>query len=122
MIGIRLIVLLSLAVVSFGSSADERPDHFRGLPAETLEQALDNFADYNSRLAAILEQDELTLRDLVTIHELTYTLENALERINAELSELAETLESLHVASEEVDYEGTRQHGRTYLETARRIR
>ena len=66
----------------------------RAEPAETMEQALANFSEYNARLAALLEQDELTMADLAQIHQLTYTLENALERINDDLEDLAETLET----------------------------
>lgn len=39
-----------------------------------------NFSEYNQRLAELLTQDELAITDLGTVHELTYTLENALNR------------------------------------------
>jgi len=102
-------------------TADGRADHFTGLPADTLEQAAANFSEYNTRLAAILGRNELTAEDMHNIHVLTYTLENALERINAELAVLADTLEELHVASETADYEGAKKHGAAYLNTARKL-
>jgi hypothetical protein len=55
------------------------------------------------------------------VHELTYTLENALETINAEFTELAKTLEATHVASESGDAKKTKEEGTRYLNTARQI-
>jgi gas vesicle protein len=113
------------AIVAMGTAPaigdEERVDHYRGLPAETLEEAVTNFSEYNTRLAAVLDKPELTAEDLESVHEITYTLENALEKINAEMDELAETLEALHLASETDDPEGTKSHGADYLETARTI-
>ncbi|MCC5858970.1 MAG: hypothetical protein JJT90_12495 [Ectothiorhodospiraceae bacterium] len=101
--------------------ADQRPDHFQGLPANTLEDALTNFSEYNGRLAALLDTDQFTDEDMVRIHQLTYTLENALEKIIADLDALADTLEELHLASETARYEDARRHGRAYLDVARQI-
>lgn len=103
------------------AAADDPIAHFKGKPAETLAEAVANFSEYNARLAEILEAQELTALDLGAIHELTYTLEIALEKINEELAELADTLEELHVASETADYDGARSHGAAYLETARTV-
>ncbi|AGA32292.1 hypothetical protein TVNIR_0592 [Thioalkalivibrio nitratireducens DSM 14787] len=104
-----------------GATAEERIDHFNGLPAETLEDAVQNFSEYNNRLAAIVAKDELTASDLATVHELTYTLENALEKINDELAALADLLEEVHVASETADAASTVEKGRAYLDTARTV-
>jgi hypothetical protein len=115
----------SLLTIAFGFAlpvlADDRPQHFAGEPAESLEQALANFAEYNARIAAILEQDELDPTDLGRIHELTYTLENALERIDEEYDRLEEQLEELHLASEGADTDKARQLGETYLGNAHRF-
>jgi hypothetical protein len=115
----------SLLTVAFGFAlpalADDRPQHFEGEPAESLEQALANFAEYNARIAAVLEQDELDPTDLGRIHELTYTLENALERIDDEYDRLEEQLEELHLASEGADTDKARQLGETYLGNAHRF-
>ncbi len=104
------------------SMADDRVDHFAGEPAETLDQALANFSEYNTRLEAVLEKETLDFPDMRVIHELTYTLENALEKIREDMAVLAETLEALHLASETGDEDGSRRHGEAYLETARLIR
>jgi len=114
-------LLTMTSCFSLATYASERPDHFKGEPAETMEQALANFSEYNARLAALLEQDELTMADLAQIHQLTYTLENALERINDDLEDLAETLETLHLSSETADIEAARNNAEIYLNDARRF-
>lgn len=110
------------AFLGLGSAtAEDRVDHFTGLPAETLEVAVHNFSEYNKRLAAIVAKEELNASDLATVHELTYTLENALEKINDELAALADLLEDVHVASETGDAVSTLAKGRAYLSTARTV-
>lgn len=91
-----------------------RVDHFQGEPAETLSDALSNFSEYNRLLEERLS-GELTDEDLVAIHQLTYTLENALEKIDEELSDLAEVLEEVHVASESFDREALAESAEEYL-------
>lgn len=110
-----------LALGLSGAAHAERPDHFKGKPAETLSAAVTNFSDYNQQLAAILAKDSLAPADMVKVHELTYTLENALEKISAELTALAETLEEVHVASEKLDANAVKTQGQKYLGTAREI-
>jgi|TARA_R110000851_G_scaffold328522_1_gene499412 membrane-bound lytic murein transglycosylase len=106
----------------FGSAlASERPDHFHGKPADTLEAALTNFAEYNRELAAILKKEEVTSIDMAQIHELTYTLENALNKIRSDLNGLAETLEKVHVASERAETGVVRVQGSAYLNLADKI-
>ncbi|MCA1806064.1 MAG: hypothetical protein LC646_12220 [Xanthomonadaceae bacterium] len=113
--------LVTLLTIGGPAHADERPDHFKGLPANTLEEAVRNFSEHNHKLEAVLTQDTLTSRELFAIHELTYTLENALERINTELEALAETLEEVHVASETADTETVRSKGGEYLSVSRKM-
>lgn len=116
-------LITSLFALSFSAmiQAEERPDHFKGKPSETLEQAVANFSEYNGKLADLLAKDALSPHDLHQVHELTYTLENALEKLNAELVELANTLEAVHVASESGDAKTTQEQGASYLDTARKV-
>lgn len=112
---------LALGLAGAARADEERIDHYERKPAETLAAAVANFADYNAKLAAVLGKDELSDRDLEAVHEITYTLETALERIRQDLAGLAETLEALHVASESHDTAGTKAHGTAYLATARTV-
>lgn len=95
-------------------------EHFKGLPAENLTQAVTNFAEYNQKLADVLAGD-ITNEAMVEVHELTYTLENALEKIHAEVTELVDTLEELHLASEAFDPEAVKLQGEAYLSVATEI-
>ncbi|WP_355662226.1 DUF6746 family protein [Halomonas salifodinae] len=111
-----------LAALTFGLVGEalaERVDHFQGEAAETLQAAVEHFSEYNQRLEALLAQETLSDEELVQVHELTYTLENALETISAEVAELAEELEEVHLASERLDSEGVKRHGRVYLDKAK---
>ncbi|MCH8543662.1 MAG: hypothetical protein LAT61_08835 [Alcanivorax sp.] len=114
--------LLGLTLL-FGSglALADRADHFEGLPADTLEQAVANLSEYNRKLAALVAQDSLSPQDMHAVHQLTYTLENALERIHTELGDLAEVLEEVHVASETADPDTVLQQGRAYLDKARTL-
>lgn len=116
-------LITSLFALSLSAmiQAEERPDHFKGKSSETLEQAVANFSEYNGKLADLLAKDALSPHDLHQVHELTYTLENALEKLNAELTELANTLEAVHVASENGDAKTTKEQGARYLDTARKV-
>lgn len=99
----------------------ERIDHFKGEPAPDLATAVANFSTYNEKLAEILAADELDMQELGTVHELTYTLENALETITEQVSEMAVTLEEVHLGSETADVERVQLNGAAYLEAAQTL-
>ena len=103
------------------AAAEEKSGHFKGKPSETLEEALNNFSQYNHKLSEILNQKTLSPVDMQHVHELTYTLENALEKINASMIELAALLEAVHVGSESGDMTATQTEGVRYLDMARQI-
>ncbi len=113
-------VLVALSL-SMSAHAEQRPDHFQGKPAETLNAALANFSEYNEQLSALLAKRHLETADMAKVHELTYTLENALHKIRSEFDGLAETLEEVHVASERLDAGTVKARGRRYLEMASQI-
>lgn len=113
-------VLTVSLLVAASAMAEESAKHFAGLAAPDLETAVSNFSEYNNRLETVLN-GELTDNDLMTIHQLTYTLENALEKINIDLEELAQTLEKVHVASETYNREALKEAGSAYLKTSRII-
>lgn len=109
------LALTSALLLSDAGIAQERPDHFKGLDAPTLEVAVANLTSYNQKLKQRLEGD-ITDKDMVAIHELTYTLENALETIANEVKHIADLLEEVHVASETFDANTIRKSGASYLE------
>lgn len=96
----------------------ERVDHYKGKPSNTLSEAWVNFSESNRRLEKLLA-GELGNADIATVHELTYTLENAVKKINESLSEVAETLEEVHVASETFDAATVKSKGEVYLSVSK---
>lgn len=95
-------------------------DHFKGQPANTLEQAVANISEYNNQLETLLTS-ELSPEVLGQIHILTYTLENALEKLDDSIDQLEDTLEKVHKASEHADSETVQSAGKQYLSNSRKI-
>ena len=89
--------------------------HFKGVPSHTLEEAVKNFSEYNKKLAVIMQKQELKPVDMAEIHQLTYTLENALAKIEDALERIEDNLEEVHQASEKGDYDKALKKGREYL-------
>nr|WP_298413688.1 DUF6746 family protein [uncultured Halomonas sp.] len=116
-----LLAMLCTSLLATAAHADDRPEHFEGQTANTLKEAVSNASEANAQLAKLLDQDDLTNDDFATIHELTYTLENALEKIEDELDVIADDLEEVHQGSEALDQERVRTHGTSYLEAARTL-
>lgn len=116
-------VALTATLLSGGAAwaTDSRPQHFKGVESADLASAMKNLAEYNQRLSTLFENKTLTPEDLVVVHRLTYTLENALDRISVEVDALAETLELVHVASETAQAETVRKEGVKYLEMANEL-
>ncbi|QIB67482.1 hypothetical protein G3T16_01045 [Kineobactrum salinum] len=113
--------IVLVPVFSGAALSSERPDHFKGKPSETLAAALLNFRDHNKELGDILDKNDLSPRRMVEIHELTYTLENALNKIRSELDGLAAMLEEVHLASEQTDTHTVQSTGSAYLKMADEI-
>ncbi len=118
---LALFVTVMLFGYSVFAAAEEKPGHFKGKSSETLEEAVGNFSEYNQKLSKLLSQKTLSPVDMQQIHELTYTLENALEKINAAMTELTALLEAVHVGSETGDTAATQTEGARYLDMARQI-
>ncbi|WP_346796621.1 DUF6746 family protein [Halomonas sp. Bachu 37] len=98
-----------------------RDDHFKGKPSETLEEAVENFSEGNQQLAELLAADELSNEQMGELHMLTYTLENALRKIDEEVDAMAVSLEEVHLGSETLDQERVATNGSDYLEAARTL-
>lgn len=121
MIKIALVSAL-LFITPFALASDEAPrsSHYKPVPSENLVEAVQNFSEYNGKLEEILAGpvDDNAIAD---IHQITYTLENALGKINEELAALAEKLEELHIASEKLDREKVMLFGGEYLDVSKKV-
>lgn len=100
--------------------ARDRPSHFQGKEISSPEQALTVFKETNTKLAEVLKT-ELTPVSMTTVHELTYTLENALALIPAADDEIKEVLEEVHLGSESMDVERVLENGEYYLQLAKKL-
>lgn len=113
-------LVLSLSAMSWAGDK-QRIDHFKPKASETLQQAVENLSEYNTELANILAKDELSAQDLHNVHQLSYTLEVALEKIHTDLAEVAQVLEEVHVASEQSDAATVKARGQVYLDVTRTV-
>ena len=105
----------ALLVTSIVAQADEEYRHFPSLEAPNTGVALCNLAKFNEKLQAIANKKEITPEDMVKVHELTYTLENAVQRLQKDLATVAVDLEKVHKASERLDDKVVKGSGEKYL-------
>ena len=109
--------IITLAIVfgaATGAQAGEA-DHFEGRPSETVTEAIENLTTYTDELVALTEQG-LGPVEMARVHEVTYTLENALARISEEYDSVAVALEAVHQASERADAETVKAQSDAYAE------
>lgn len=100
---------------------DERQyQHFKPEPAENLQQAIMNLTEYNAKLEEIIHGD-LSAEDMAKVHELTYTLEVALARLSKELDVAANSLEEVHLGSEQMNKQRVKGFGKDYLNTLNHV-
>lgn len=111
---------VALVFTTLAIASDEQVQHFEGKPAKTLKQAVSNFSEYNNKLEQVLS-GELTPEAMHEVHQLTYTLENAMGKLDRELEDMAERLETVHKASEQADPDTVKAQGAVYLEKSRTI-
>ncbi|MGQ4275754.1 DUF6746 family protein [Pseudidiomarina sp. E22-M8] len=116
-----LLGLATMTTTVAQADEDQRYEHFKGQPAKTLDQALFNLASFNEKMTELMADGELTAEDMATVHQLSYTLENALQKLDEEVDTLQEVLEEVHIASETMDYDTVKKQGKIYLETSAKI-
>lgn len=100
--------------------ASDRPAHFKGEAIANAQQALATLVETNAKLTTILA-GELNPTTMTEVHQLTYTLENALALIPAADDEIKEVLEEVHLGSETMDAERVRNNGEYYLQLAKKL-
>ena len=94
----KLLFIAATLSMTATASAEERYDHFPSLEAADMKTAFCNIQSYNRTLASITAKETLSAEDMVKVHELTYTLENAIMRLQADLNQAAIDLEEVHLA------------------------
>ncbi|MBK5942531.1 hypothetical protein CCR79_01370 [Halorhodospira halophila] len=109
MIGLAL--TLSLALAAGGALANGHDhQHYEGEEPEGLAEALTLLAERQERLEELLAADALADEAFHEIHEMSYTLENAVERIQGDVDRMAEHVEAIHLGSERLDEDAIREH------------
>jgi hypothetical protein len=109
-----LFLLLSASLSASERSPDGRP-HFSGKEADSIKEAFQHLEEGNEKLESYLEGDSIAAADLAHVHELTYTLEKALGKIQGSVNRMVTTLEEVHLASEKGDADRVLEFGREYL-------
>jgi len=110
------IVVMSLSTSAIADDDEQKYQHFKPEPAENLQQAIMNLVEYNAKLQEIVNGD-LSAQDMAKVHELTYTLEVALARLSKELDVAANSLEEVHLGSEQMNKTRVKGFGKDYLNT-----
>lgn len=116
-----LCTLPLLALLAWSAVADDPVDHYSGEPSETLEQAVENFTEGTEQLRELLS-GEVSEQDMADIHQLSYTLENAVAKLSEELEALGVALEDVHLASEDFDEGTVVDRGKVYMNIADTLR
>ena len=110
------IFALSILTASAVSASEVR--HYKGKDVNTVEEAIAVLQEYNPKLQALLESEELKPQDMGKIHEMTYSMENALKILEGSLKITQRNLEELHLSSERMETEKAKIYGKLYLDDA----
>lgn len=110
-------LFIALVITGFATVTAQATDikHFKGEKPETLTEAFAIIEKYNAQLEAVIST-EPSPQQMAEIHQMTYSLENALEFIDDHLDETQENLEKVHIASETMDTETVQEKGKEYLQ------
>lgn len=114
----KKIIITGASFILFATvntKADEKFDHFPSVAAPNTQVALCNLASFNKQLGLLANKKALSAEEMVKVHELTYTLENAVQRLQSDLNTIAADLEKVHKASERLDGQTVNQSGQAYL-------
>ncbi len=100
---IALLSTTLLLILAGAVSADQRPRHYEGKAAQSVDVAFENLAETNGRIAEMMADGEMEPEEMAELHKLTYTAENSLAKISEKLEALKEMLEVIHQSSEGLD-------------------
>ena len=86
---------------------EERVQHYQGKEFKTAQEALESLKSDNEKIAAILESETLAGSQLEKIHQISYGLEDGIDKLIAEkagdaekLATIDESIQAVHYASE----------------------
>lgn len=110
-------IVCSIIILSsfFVSASDREYSHFKALEPASTAEAFCFLAKYNAELAAITSKEKMSPEDMVKVHELTYTIENAVGKLKDSLTIAAEDLEKTHKASEILKHDVIKESAQMYL-------
>ena len=109
------VMALALMLTAAGLAQASDVEHHEGKPSNTVAEAWQNLEAGNAELRELID-GELTPIDMAEVHEISYTLENALARLAEAQETIAFHLEEVHLASERNDTDTVRSDGASYLE------
>lgn len=94
-------LLLTSALMAIATTSIASDDkHFKGKMPTSYTQAQEQLVEAKAELAKLLEDGKVSTAEMGKIHQLTYSLENALEFMEDEMEQIQETLERVHKGSE----------------------
>ncbi len=118
---LNTLVISALTILSISANSHAGDvDHFKGKASPDLQSALCNLQKYDAVLKAMTSKP-LTANDMAEIHQLTYTLEVAVQRVQAELAVAAEDLEKVHKSSETMGKDKVKQAAEKYLAVTEKL-
>jgi hypothetical protein len=112
----KIIALASILIMlSSGVYAEERTMHYEGKKITTSAQAVKVLNSKISDINKIVAKKKLSDQDLEKIHEITYSLETAADKLiedhknNSAVDAIGEAVQALHYASENHNEKETRK-------------
>ena len=118
----KMVLSLSVCLLAWSSTTlASESSHFKAEKVETLSQAVKVFSEYNQKFAAIVAKDRIELKEMGEVHQMTYSMENALRKIKREVAEMEYLLEEVHEASEHGQPQTVIKDGRQYLKKAQTL-
>lgn len=111
----KTFALSALLMLISSSAIAVDVDHFKGKASPDLKSALCNLKEFDKKLAAATTGDKLTPTQMAEVHQLTYTLEVAVQRLQSELVVVAEELEKAHKGSEVMANDKVKKGAQAYL-------
>ena len=118
---LSIIGVLAVWLLSTTAMAEQRPEHYAGKASTTLYEAFANLAESNASMAALIADGDMSPAEHAELHRLTYTTENALEKLAEELDALKASLETVHLASERMEGETVLNQTPKYLDQSRKL-